>query len=193
VKKEKLCPLCKTSKPTSFFVDASGKQNTKGKYCFDCLKEQQSMAQAKQLKEEQSYILRLKRAYGEDWIMHAFPHQFQTILFTERDSCPYCGMKLKKDSSHLDHMDPLELGGEDSIRNAVYCCVSCNARKGAKPFLSWLNELAPAQRKLSRTIYIEKHNQSPEEFVPGSPTTRTSDGCIDDVLLFEDDYLEDRQ
>jgi hypothetical protein len=73
-------------------------------------------------------------------------------------------------------MDPLTRGGEDSIRNAVYCCGTCNHAKARRLFMVWLELLAPQYRELSRQIYIEKHGHTPEEFVPGEPQARTGGG-----------------
>jgi hypothetical protein len=71
-------------------------------------------------------------------------------------------------------MDPLEVGGEDSIRNVVFCCSSCNIKKGSKPFLIWLKQLKPKYRKLVREIYTAKHGHQPEKFKKGPPFPRTN-------------------
>ena len=68
---------------------------------------------------------------------------------------------------HIDHMDPLNNGGQDSIRNAVYVCKSCNMEKSDTPFVLWLERLPPENKKVSREIYIEKHGHQPEDFEPG--------------------------
>jgi hypothetical protein len=85
-------------------------------------------------------------------------------------------------------MDPLDLGGEDSIRNALVCCASCNNKKWKKSFLYWLEQLSPGYKKLAREIYIEKHEHSPEEFVKGDPTTRIDTRY--ELLLDEEELKE---
>jgi 5-methylcytosine-specific restriction endonuclease McrA len=97
-----------------------------------------------------------------------------------RNFCLYCGVKIEKAYDwtaegnsahtylHLDHMDPISLGGEGSERNTVYCCVSCNLKKGDKLFTKWPGELKPKYRELSRRVYIEKHGKKPEEFEPSA-------------------------
>ena len=99
-------------------------------------------------------------------------------LMEGRDFCLYCGEKIEKvydwtpegKSSrmylHLDHMDPISLGGEDSERNTVYCCVHCNLKKGNMLFATWLEKLKPEYRELSRKVYVEQHGRKPEEFAP---------------------------
>jgi len=83
-------------------------------------------------------------------------------------------------------MDPLALGGEDSIRNVVYVCDTCNFNKSDMPFLQWIDKLDDEHRDLSTAIYIEKHGHSPEEFKKGAPTLRT-EGVFADLLLDEEE------
>ena len=56
------------------------------------------------------------------------------------DTCSYCGRKGKvgkgkqdPDRNHwcMDHVYPLDKGGEDSLRNLVKSCWSCNETKAA--------------------------------------------------------------
>lgn len=202
MKKEKSCPRCKRIRPNSDFVDLSGSQNLRGKYCIKCHKEMKAEALRNALKGEASYIPKLKIIYGKYWKHYALPHDFETTLYHERDFCPYCGKSLpphyigKSEASspfrgraHLDHMDPLSKGGEDSIRNAVYVCGKCNCEKGELPFTKWLGKLLPKHKKLAREIYIEKHRYPPEKFKKGSPTPRT-DGLSYELSLDEDELKE---
>jgi 5-methylcytosine-specific restriction endonuclease McrA len=47
--------------------------------------------------------------------------------------CFYCG----KQSSHLDHVVPLALGGRHSLGNLVASCVKCNTSKNKKTIMEW--------------------------------------------------------
>ncbi len=150
-KKEKNCLGCRTVKPIKDFVTIYGFSNPRGKYCKSCFLEKQRK--------------------------HAIS------LMEGRDFCLYCGVKIEKAYDwtaegksdhtylHLDHMDPISLGGEYSERNTVYCCVSCNIKKGDKLFIEWLEELEPKYRELSRNIYVKKHGKKPEEFEPSANKT----------------------
>lgn len=144
----KTCPKCKTTKPIRQFVDICGFPNPRGKYCLVCFKVcQQEHARS---------------------------------ILEGRDFCLYCGRRITKlydwnrDRSprrtyvNRDHMDPLSLGGSDSDRNTVYCCVECNQRKKDKTFLEWLSELKPPYRRLARQVYVRKHRRAPDRFVPTS-------------------------
>jgi len=147
-KKEKNCSGCGFIKPIENFVTVFGFSNPRGKYCRSCFLEQQ--------------------------------RQHAISLMGGRNFCLYCGVKIEKAYDwtaegnsaytylHLDHMDPISLGGEGSERNTVYCCVSCNLKKGDKLFTKWLGELEPKYRELSRRVYIEKHGKKPEEFEPSA-------------------------
>ncbi|MEM4142439.1 MAG: HNH endonuclease signature motif containing protein [Thermoplasmata archaeon] len=185
MKTKKLCPHCYQIKPIDSFVDTSGVKNPRGKFCSQCREEREFILT--DLKDEQLIISKLKIMYGEEWENYAYPHYFPTTLFLERDFCPYCGTKLTKENSQIDHMDPLELGGKNSIKNAVVCCKNCNAKKGAKSFLSWVEQIKPEYKKISIDIYIVKHGYPPEEFKQSSPTTRTKSGDIDYELLLDED------
>lgn len=44
-------------------------------------------------------------------------------------SCYYCGVKIKGDKAHIDHITPLARGGAHSDGNLCAACPSCNLRK----------------------------------------------------------------
>jgi len=147
LKKEKKCARCEVIKPIKDFVDIGGCWNPRGKYCKQCF-----------LDREQEFVRK---------------------IFDGRDFCLYCGKSIarfcdynptgkSKNNIVLDHMDPLCLGGDDTHKNTIYCCVECNARKGGKSFADWLKKLESPYRELAREVYIEKHGRSPEEFKPQS-------------------------
>mgnify|MGYP001616935991 CR=1 FL=1 len=184
------------------FVDVSGVPNPKGGYCIDChtirVKEWEQEAR----EEKESKLRKLKIIYGEWWKHYCLPQEFSDDLYAERESCPYCGAKLPpqylgdhptlgsfRGRAHLDHMDPLQLGGEDSIRNVVYACDDCNYKKGKCSFIDWLKILSPEQREISRAIYEEKHGHPPESFLPGEPNERC-DGISAELCLDEEELKE---
>lgn len=143
----KNCPGCQTRKPVAAFVTVYGFSNPRGKYCQDCFE------------------------------MHQQEHAVS--LMEGRDFCLYCDTPIERAYDwtedgksartylHCDHMDPEALGGEDSDKNTVYCCVQCNLKKGSMPFVQWLETLDTRHATLARKIYIEKHGRTPEEFDSG--------------------------
>ena len=50
------------------------------------------------------------------------------IMYTQKYKCAICDELLKPDC-HLDHVIPLEDGGEDSVKNLQALCVSCHSEK----------------------------------------------------------------
>jgi 5-methylcytosine-specific restriction endonuclease McrA len=183
-KRARFCKDCKKETDGSAFYDSMGELNPRGRFCRDCY-ETREREQARALTEsEEAAAGKFRIMFGHWWKHYAYPYAFIFTLYSERDFCPYCGTCLPPlfvnktsrppylDRPHLDHMDPLARGGEDSIRNAVYCCGPCNHAKRNRLFLAWLESLAPQFRELSRQIYIDKHEHDPEEFVPGEPQDR---------------------
>ena len=138
------------------------------------------------LASEAGKARKLEILFGPWWRHYAVPYEFPATLYSAQSSCPYCAGPLgplpilEQDdaadgqSAHLDHMDPLSRGGEDSIRNAIYVCRNCNLAKGRRLFSDWLERLAPDRRDLVRLLYTEKHGHEPEAFVPGRKQARLS-------------------
>lgn len=176
----KTCRRCRKTLPVGRFVDASGRPNPRGHYCLVCHLRRLDNRHRAALKREQITIKKLRVLYGRYWRHYAAPEYFLASLHDERDFCPYCGTWFDEitpnpfnDSPlHLDHMDPLDKGGENSIRNAVICCGPCNIQKGKRSFTDWLAMLTPKYRRLARAIYRHKHGHPPEAFIAGLSTRR---------------------
>jgi len=60
-------------------------------------------------------------------------------LIQRNSNCPYCGADISNDA-HLDHIYPIARGGLSSPENMVYCCKSCNIKKGQKGLIRFLEE-----------------------------------------------------
>lgn len=58
------------------------------------------------------------------------------LLKDTSSHCFYCSCELEGDA-HIDHFQPLALGGEHAIENLVMACPTCNMSKGAKDPYSW--------------------------------------------------------
>ncbi|BCS94544.1 hypothetical protein DSLASN_01760 [Desulfoluna limicola] len=198
----KKCRRCGEHKPKNIFVDISGNLNPRGAYCSDChLIRVEEWKQAA-IEERESKLRKLRIIYGEWWRHYCLPKEFADEIYNERDFCPYCGDKLPpqyigadastslfRGRAHLDHMDPLNKGGEDSIRNVVYVCDNCNYKKGKRTFIDWLQTLKPKYRAISREIYETKHGHPPESFEQGEPNGRC-DGSSFELCMDEEDLRE---
>ena len=173
-KNSKRCRGCAQEKLKSEFVSRFGYKNPKGWLCRHCWDKRQK-------DEVQS-------------------------MMDGRDSCLYCGEVITRSRDydengeitatyvHMDHMDPVSLGGydpftydleiegftEDTTRNMVCCCAKCNLKKKDRPFTEWLKLIPAENRELARSVYIEKNGFSPEEFAP------VTDDAISFTISFDD-------
>lgn len=64
------------------------------------------------------------------------------ILQRDEFRCQYCGRGGTKATLHVDHVEPVSLGGSDEKANLVTACRSCNLGKSDSP----LGEEPPARR-----------------------------------------------
>lgn len=62
--------------------------------------------------------------------------EFVDIL--RHDPCSYCGGP----AGHIDHIEPLAFGGENSWENLAAACKSCNSKKKTKSLLMFLLSVA---------------------------------------------------
>ncbi|MBF0377043.1 MAG: HNH endonuclease [Desulfamplus sp.] len=200
----KKCPECKKILLKDVFVDSQGNKNPRGKYCVDC-KEKKDRELCERhfnglLYAEKEYMKKYQIMFGDTWKTKAPPNIFLLTLFMELHSCPYCGKSFKidqnskdyfkiRDEYHIDHMNPLNLGGEDSLLNAVCVCKNCNLKKSDQHFDVWLKTLSNQQRVIAEKIYIEKLGYPPIQFVPSEPTPRSS-GLRYELLLDIEDIIK---
>jgi hypothetical protein len=142
--------------------------------------------------------------YGAWWRHYAPPGEFELTIYRERDHCLYCGGWLppmyvpavvaprpSRGRAQLDHMDPLRLGGEDSIRNVVFVCDRCNDAKRWRPFCEWLAMIPAERAKDTRGVYVAKHGHEPEAFEIGEPQARFPRGAgLMQLMMAEEELRE---
>jgi len=204
MKKVKKCPSCNKEKLVNEFVDAQGVKNPRGRYCGLCREKKEQEMREKHfngiLSAELDFIEKYKIIYEDDWQSKATSNTLNLVLFLERDYCPYCGESFKeyqkrkdyyqcREIFHIDHMNPLLLGGEDSVRNAVCVCKKCNIKKGKLPFLAWLEKLKPEYEKIAREIYTVKQGQPPEKFVAGESKSDSRATGLNYILALDKDEI----
>lgn len=54
------------------------------------------------------------------------------LFDAQKGKCVFCKTKLTWKITHIDHVVPLVLGGDNSKRNIQLLCADCNMAKGAK-------------------------------------------------------------
>ncbi len=79
-------------------------------------------------------------------------------LKDEANNCAYCGRVLG--DKQTDHMIPLVLGGEHSLRNIVVVCPTCNGRKARLSYDEWLQRVEPEHRERVRAIYEARYGNA---------------------------------
>jgi 5-methylcytosine-specific restriction endonuclease McrA len=54
------------------------------------------------------------------------------IYARDKDTCQYCGRRLRRSELNLDHVVPRAQGGRTCWENVVCSCIECNLRKGGR-------------------------------------------------------------
>ena len=62
-------------------------------------------------------------------------------LYDNNKNCYWCGVKLFKENTHLDHLMPFKLGGKHTISNLVLACYKCNLKKQGRDPLEFAKTL----------------------------------------------------
>lgn len=90
-----------------------------------------------------------KDAYGNMWFFEKTKHSPSGNVYCYRKQafmddklkiveCAYCGMHNSLKNMTKDHAEPRSRGFSLSKENTVYCCYSCNARKGCRNLGEWI-------------------------------------------------------
>jgi len=85
------------------------------------------------------------------------------LIMSERQSCIYCGIKLKDEHKEIDHMNAICLGGAHSVNNLIVCCHKCNQLKKGKPFDLWLDYVPENRRQVVQKVYERKQGRIIEQ------------------------------
>lgn len=63
---------------------------------------------------------------------HFTQRDVNEILDLQKGKCGYCRKKLSAKEKHIDHINPLARGGDNSRKNIQILCQKCNLQKSAK-------------------------------------------------------------
>jgi 5-methylcytosine-specific restriction endonuclease McrA len=69
--------------------------------------------------------------------------------------CAYCASPLSE--KQTDHIIPVALGGEHSLRNIVIVCPPCNGRKATLSYAEWIDRIEPQHRARVAALYGERY------------------------------------
>lgn len=64
---------------------------------------------------------------------HRIPNLTKTTLWSRDRICMYCGTPLSVNTTTIEHIKPVSLGGETSWTNCVAACQRCNSHRSNKP------------------------------------------------------------
>lgn len=96
--------------------------------------------QRKLYPEKKAASNRLRRAkQAACAIEDVTPEMLHDLLQSQEGRCAECSRSLAT-KRHLDHINPLTLGGPHAIENLQYLCPPCNLLKGRKNPLRWAIE-----------------------------------------------------
>ena len=79
---------------------------------------------------------------------------YELTYALKKKRCVYCGKKLKRTNSTLDHRYPRDTGGISITNNLFPCCSKCNSNKGNLTHEEYLN--ARDLSKRDKKEYIKK-------------------------------------
>lgn len=84
------------------------------------------------------------------------PTKKRLSIINSNPFCVYCKNTNTKELV-IDHINPINLGGDNNIDNLTVCCVSCNSRKWTFPIYYFLeNTINKRKKEYTLTVrYIE--------------------------------------
>lgn len=77
--------------------------------------------------------------------------------------CWYCGLDLRYQIKHIDHILPKSLGGSDDLDNLALTCSFCNYAKHDRTideFYAWLGQVREQQSHFNPTVSVHPVNRS---------------------------------
>lgn len=127
--------MCGKAKADPSFLAGSGKRQRVSSACTDCRREaakQHVQRFYRRLPPDERHTLTHKKRAIAAGVAHE-AYSRTEVLQRWRYQCCYCDNR----ATHLDHVIPLKLGGDDMASNIVPACASCNLRKGARSLADW--------------------------------------------------------
>lgn len=70
-------------------------------------------------------------------LAHTVPQRWKRTTCPDH-LCYWCGITLTPDNTHIDHIMPISLGGQDTPDNTANTCAKCNQSKSNAHPLVWL-------------------------------------------------------
>jgi hypothetical protein len=188
--KTKICKTCKQTTPSDQFLTQELKFTPRASSCYACVKiwyaerlQKIKESEAQLLSHTLAYLYILWREFPSIYL-EATPFDIMSGCMSYTDqTCLYCGYDFNVSfeqalngiqplQKHSDHMDALNIGGLDHLRNFAYSCQTCNAKKGSKNFATWFFKCPSERQELILQYYQNRHERHPSDFIKASPIPR---------------------
>lgn len=101
------------------------------------------------------------------WKAHMGRMKFsrRNMIIRDEHSCQYCGIRVGKSASTIDHVIPKSRGGKTNYANCVTCCKTCNNSKANKTPVEANMRLNKLPKKPTfLTLYKNFLENPPEEW-----------------------------
>lgn len=85
-------------------------------------------------------------------------------------TCQYCGAKAPEAVLHVDHINPVANGGDNSIMNLVTACAACNGGKGARK----LDDRSTVEKQRAQVEELQARREQLEMMLQWRDTEQTS-------------------
>lgn len=147
----KRCYRCGEEKPAVEFYKDRSKRDGLSSGCKPCCAEARDAARAAKPEHyRKMHAAWHERYYAKNWEYYQLkswrqfcarrglentPEIEATAVLLFADPCCYCG---ESPANGIDHIVPLNAGGEHGPGNLTACCKDCNSRKWTRPLLEWL-------------------------------------------------------
>jgi len=89
----------------------------------------------------------------------------KNVIIRDNSICQYCGVKVGKSASTIDHVIPRSRRGKTDYLNCVTCCKTCNNEKGNKtPTEAKMKLLNKPRKPTFLTLYRHYMEHPPKEW-----------------------------
>lgn len=80
------------------------------------------------------------------------------ILKRDNHTCYYCGIPT---ATTVDHLTPVEQGGDDSVNNLVSACQNCNYSKGNRTEHQYIKDRNKKHKQMMNKTRFFEHDKTP--------------------------------
>jgi 5-methylcytosine-specific restriction endonuclease McrA len=101
------------------------------------------------------------------WKAHMGRMKFsrKNVLIRDAHKCQYCGIRVGKAASTIDHVIPKSRGGKTDYANCVTCCKNCNNDKADRtPVEANIKLIQKPKKPTFLTLYRHFLENPPEEW-----------------------------